>query len=89
LAEFPPLRRGARPGCRDFGPNRRSFQLVLARRVGSFDLLTRTEAGMGENKNESDHNTKPAEQQTPQRPPADLHDPFNRFDFEPTDGGDF
>jgi hypothetical protein len=25
----------------------------------------------------------------PPRPPLDLHDPFGRFNFEPTDGGDF
>jgi len=24
-----------------------------------------------------------------ERPPVDFHDPFSRFDFEPTDGGDF
>ncbi len=43
---------------------------------------------MGEKQNEPEQ-AKRAEQQAPQRPPADLHDPFNRFDFEPTDGGDF
>lgn len=24
-----------------------------------------------------------------ERPPVEFHDPFNRFDFEPTDGGEF
>ncbi len=23
------------------------------------------------------------------KPPVDLHDPFGRFNFEPTDGGEF
>ncbi len=43
---------------------------------------------MGENKSEAEHH-KPAEAQVPERPPVELHDPFGRFDFEPTDGGDF
>ena len=40
---------------------------------------------------------RPAEAEKPreapaeraERRPVDLHDPFARFDFEPTDGGDF
>jgi hypothetical protein len=33
--------------------------------------------------------TEKAEASPPPRPPVELHDPFDRFDFEPTDGGDF
>ena len=43
---------------------------------------------MGDNKTEQ-KDAKPAEEHEPARPPVDLHDPFSRFEFEPTDGGDF
>ena len=29
------------------------------------------------------------EEQPAERPQVELHDPFRRFDFEPTDGGAF
>jgi hypothetical protein len=32
---------------------------------------------------------KPPQVQERERPPVDFHDPFSRFDFEPTDGGEF
>ncbi len=36
-----------------------------------------------------DAGTKPPHTQERERPPVDFHDPFSRFDFEPTDGGEF
>ncbi|MGV8839379.1 MAG: hypothetical protein ACWA6X_03640 [Bauldia sp.] len=33
--------------------------------------------------------TKPQPTQERERPPVAFHDPFDRFDFEPTDGGEF
>lgn len=36
-----------------------------------------------------DAGTKQPQTQERERPPVDFHDPFSRFDFEPTDGGDF
>ena len=30
-----------------------------------------------------------AEARQVERPPVQLHNPFSRFDFEPTDGGEF
>lgn len=43
---------------------------------------------MSEEKGDGER-AKRAEPQTEQKPPVPLHDPFNRFNFEPTDGGDF
>lgn len=34
---------------------------------------------------EADAKPEPARE----RPPVEFHDPFSRFDFEPTDGGEF
>lgn len=42
---------------------------------------------MGNDK--TDHNREEEKTADNERPPVDLHDPFNRFEFEPTDGGDF
>lgn len=39
-----------------------------------------------------DEAKRPPAETTPvpvERPPVEFHDPFGRFDFEPTDGGDF
>lgn len=44
---------------------------------------------MKQAKRESSERDKPAEASPNERPPVELHDPFDRFDFEPTDGGDF
>ncbi len=43
---------------------------------------------MGNEKGERDLSNE-AEAATNERPPVPLHDPFSRFDFEPTDGGEF
>lgn len=43
---------------------------------------------MGNEKGEVDRSVE-TEAPTGERPAVPLHDPFNRFDFEPTDGGDF
>jgi hypothetical protein len=48
----------------------------------------RAETGMKEAKGESKDSEK-TEATPPPRPPVELHDPFDRFDFEPTDGGEF
>ena len=45
-------------------------------------------SGMKDAKSEPVEGEK-AEARQSERPPVELHDPFNRFDFEPTDGGDF
>lgn len=33
--------------------------------------------------------TEKAEERQAERPQVELHDPFRRFEFEPTDGGEF
>lgn len=43
---------------------------------------------MGNEKTEGDRPDE-AEIPTNERPQVPLHDPFARFEFEPTDGGDF
>lgn len=43
---------------------------------------------MGNDKTDEDRPAE-AESTPPERPAVPLHDPFSRFDFEPTDGGDF
>lgn len=50
--------------------------------------VSQTGAAMGDDKRKSD-DTDRAKAPAPDRPQVDLHDPFSRFEFEPTDGGEF
>ncbi len=61
------------PGVTAFGPLR----------------AARNRIAMEKRDETKDAGTKPPHAQERERPPVDFHDPFSRFDFEPTDGGEF
>ena len=44
---------------------------------------------MDKDNSESNLPKEEREEDVRAKPPVDLHDPFSRFNFEPTDGGEF